>query len=155
MIVMNKAMLVGGWPRASHRPAKTIQMTLPMAARQPRAGRPGLLEGLGRVSSGSTVIIWSTPVWDIRSRACAERPRSRRAEPNVRSRRSSWMAATEVAANSIRHGGGQGVFRTWREDHRLVCEFRDIGYISDPLAGRSRPTSSQRGGRGLWLVHQL
>ncbi|WP_042375467.1 sensor histidine kinase [Streptacidiphilus neutrinimicus] len=65
------------------------------------------------------------------------------------------LAATEVAANSIRHGGGQGVFRTWREDHRLVCEFRDVGHIDDPLAGRSRPTSSQPGGRGLWLVHQL
>ncbi|MEU2931200.1 sensor histidine kinase [Streptomyces sp. NPDC007251] len=65
------------------------------------------------------------------------------------------LAATEVATNSIRHGGGQGVLRTWREDHRLVCEFRDAGYISDPLAGRTRPTRTQIGGRGLWLVHQM
>lgn len=65
------------------------------------------------------------------------------------------LAATEVAANSIRHGGGQGVLRTWSEDHRLVCEFRDAGYIADPLVGRSRPTRTQVGGRGLWLVHQL
>ncbi|WP_405935105.1 sensor histidine kinase [Streptomyces longwoodensis] len=65
------------------------------------------------------------------------------------------LAATEVATNSIRHGGGQGVLRTWSEDHRLVCEFRDAGYIADPLAGRSRPDRTQIGGRGLWLVHQL
>ena len=65
------------------------------------------------------------------------------------------LAATEVASNSIRHAGGQGVLRTWIEENRLVCEFRDAGYISDPLAGRSKPTLTQDGGRGLWLVHQL
>ncbi|MBL1083489.1 sensor histidine kinase [Streptomyces actinomycinicus] len=65
------------------------------------------------------------------------------------------LAATEVASNSIRHGGGQGVLRTWGEDRRLVCEFRDAGYLRDPLAGRTMPTARQVGGRGLWLVHQL
>jgi anti-sigma regulatory factor (Ser/Thr protein kinase) len=65
------------------------------------------------------------------------------------------LAATEVATNSIRHGGGQGVLRTWNDNHRLVCEFRDAGHITDPLVGRSRPDARQLGGRGLWLVHQL
>ncbi|MEU5323669.1 sensor histidine kinase [Streptomyces sp. NPDC021056] len=65
------------------------------------------------------------------------------------------LAATEIAANSIRHGGGHGTLRTWSEDHRLVCEFRDAGYIADPLVGRHRPNSTQVGGRGLWLAHQL
>ncbi|MFD5538633.1 anti-sigma factor RsbA family regulatory protein [Streptomyces sp. NPDC127079] len=65
------------------------------------------------------------------------------------------LAATEVASNSIRHGGGQGVLRTWSEERRLVCEFRDAGYLEDPLAGRTMPTARQVGGRGLWLVHQL
>ncbi|WP_053712277.1 sensor histidine kinase [Streptomyces sp. NRRL B-3648] len=65
------------------------------------------------------------------------------------------LAATEVATNSIRHGGGHGVLRTWSEDRRLVCEFRDAGYIDDPLAGRKRPDPRQTGGRGLWLVQQL
>ncbi|MET9118987.1 sensor histidine kinase [Streptomyces longwoodensis] len=65
------------------------------------------------------------------------------------------LAATEVASNSVRHGGGQGVLRTWNEDRRLVCEFRDAGHIEDPLVGRSRPERTQIGGRGLWLVHQL
>ncbi|SEN17997.1 sensor histidine kinase [Actinacidiphila rubida] len=65
------------------------------------------------------------------------------------------LAATEVATNSIRHGGGRGVLRTWREDRHLVCDFRDVGHIEDPLAGRTRPRPGQLGGRGLWLVHQL
>ncbi|MCF2534191.1 anti-sigma factor RsbA family regulatory protein [Streptomyces nigra] len=65
------------------------------------------------------------------------------------------LAATEIAANSIRHGGGQGVLRMWSQEQRLVCEFRDSGYIDDPLVGRSRPTRTQVGGRGLWLAHQL
>lgn len=65
------------------------------------------------------------------------------------------LAATEVATNSIRHGGGQGVLRAWEEDRRLVCEFRDAGHIQDPLAGRTKPNPRQPGGRGLWLVHQL
>ncbi|MFF9328068.1 anti-sigma factor RsbA family regulatory protein [Streptomyces sp. NPDC014776] len=82
--------------------------------------------------------------------ACAERHGL-----SARRLRELHLAATEVAANSIRHGGGQGVLRTWSEDERLVCEFRDAGYIADPLLGRSRPDDVQIGGRGLWLVHQL
>lgn len=65
------------------------------------------------------------------------------------------VAVTEVASNSIRHGGGSGTLRTWGERDVLVCEFHDDGHIGDPLVGRSRPTPDQRGGRGMWLVHQL
>ncbi|MDJ0380310.1 sensor histidine kinase [Streptomyces sp. G-G2] len=65
------------------------------------------------------------------------------------------LAATEVAANSIRHGGGRGTLRTWTQDSAFICEFHDTGHIQNPLAGRIRPTHHQHGGRGLWLVHQL
>ncbi|MFJ1735252.1 anti-sigma factor RsbA family regulatory protein [Streptomyces sp. NPDC088254] len=65
------------------------------------------------------------------------------------------IAATEIAANSIKHGGGRGVLRTWVEEDRMICEFWDGGYIEDPLAGRMQPHASQVGGRGLWLAHQL
>ncbi|WP_411103001.1 anti-sigma factor RsbA family regulatory protein [Streptomyces sp. cmx-4-9] len=65
------------------------------------------------------------------------------------------LAATEVASNSIRHGGGHGTLRTWTQDAAFLCEFRDAGHIDNPLAGRTRPTHDQYGGRGLWLVHQL
>ncbi|MBT2481402.1 sensor histidine kinase [Streptomyces sp. ISL-94] len=65
------------------------------------------------------------------------------------------LAATEVATNSIRHGGGHGTLRTWTQDATFICEFRDTGHIENPLAGRIRPTYQSPGGRGLWLVHQL
>ncbi len=65
------------------------------------------------------------------------------------------VAATEVAANSIRHAGGSGTLRIWADGTVLVCEFHDAGHIGDPLVGRARPRPDQIGGRGLWLVHQL
>ena len=65
------------------------------------------------------------------------------------------VSVTELATNSIRHGGGHGVLRVWREDDALVCEVRDAGRIDEPLAGRVRPAPEQQGGHGLWLVNQL
>ncbi|GAA2123956.1 sensor histidine kinase [Kitasatospora saccharophila] len=65
------------------------------------------------------------------------------------------IAACEIAGNSIKHGGGRGVLRTWVEGADLICEFHDAGHLQDPLVGRLRPTIDQVGGRGLWLVQQL
>jgi anti-sigma regulatory factor (Ser/Thr protein kinase) len=65
------------------------------------------------------------------------------------------LAVTEVAGNSLRHGGGGGVLRVWTEPDALVCEIRDAGVIDKPLAGRERPAPGQLGGYGLWLVNQL
>jgi anti-sigma regulatory factor (Ser/Thr protein kinase) len=65
------------------------------------------------------------------------------------------LVVTELATNSIRHGGGRGALRVWREDERLLCEVRDDGQIADPLVGRKRPIPGSEGGQGLWLVNQL
>ena len=65
------------------------------------------------------------------------------------------VAMTEVATNSVRHGGGQGTLRTWRELDSLVCEVADQGQICDPLVGRRMPSLTAEGGRGVWLVNQL
>jgi anti-sigma regulatory factor (Ser/Thr protein kinase) len=65
------------------------------------------------------------------------------------------VAASELAANSVAHGGGAGVLRTWREGARLLVEFEDAGRIEEQLAGRLRPSIMQEGGRGLWLANQL
>jgi anti-sigma regulatory factor (Ser/Thr protein kinase) len=65
------------------------------------------------------------------------------------------IAASELAANSVTHGGGSGTLRTWRDDGRLLVEFEDRGSIEEPLAGRLRPGPTQEGGRGLWLANQL
>jgi anti-sigma regulatory factor (Ser/Thr protein kinase) len=65
------------------------------------------------------------------------------------------LAASEIAANSVRHGGGTGMLQIWRREGTVVCEFRDAGRIADPLVGRRRPGVQQLAGRGLWLANQL
>ena len=65
------------------------------------------------------------------------------------------LAVDEIASNSIRHAGGHGVLRAWREEHDLVCEVRDPGRIEDPLAGRHVPSTDLPGGRGIWIANQL
>ncbi len=64
-------------------------------------------------------------------------------------------ATSELAANSVMHGGGAGTLRLWQEDERLLAEVEDRGRIEEPLVGRIRPDVHQEGGRGLWLANQL
>jgi anti-sigma regulatory factor (Ser/Thr protein kinase) len=64
-------------------------------------------------------------------------------------------AASELAANSVSHGGGAGSMRIWSEAGHLMVEFEDEGTLEEPLAGRLRPAPTQHGGRGLWLANQL
>jgi anti-sigma regulatory factor (Ser/Thr protein kinase) len=65
------------------------------------------------------------------------------------------LAVNELAANTMRHGGGSGQLRIWREDAELLCEVADGGRITDPLAGRERASVGLGSGRGLWLVNHL
>ena len=65
------------------------------------------------------------------------------------------VAVSEVASNSVVHGGGAGTLRVWHTDAGVVCEVRDRGWIRQPLAGRSRPDFQQESGRGLWIINQL
>jgi anti-sigma regulatory factor (Ser/Thr protein kinase) len=65
------------------------------------------------------------------------------------------LAVNEMATNSLRHGGGRGVLRMWRDAGSLVCEVRDGGRIEDPLVGRRVPRPGQVGGWGVWTAHQI
>jgi anti-sigma regulatory factor (Ser/Thr protein kinase) len=65
------------------------------------------------------------------------------------------LAVGEVAANSVRHGGGEGMLRVWTETDAIVCDVRDRGFIESPLVGRERPTVDWDSGRGLWLANLL
>lgn len=65
------------------------------------------------------------------------------------------LAAHEIAANSVEHGGGRGSMRTWLSDWSLVVEVTDGGHIADPLIGRLAPPPELVGGRGLWMAQQL
>ncbi|MDO3704907.1 sensor histidine kinase [Micromonospora sp. C28SCA-DRY-2] len=65
------------------------------------------------------------------------------------------IAVTELATNSVAHGGGGGVLHVWPTAEHLVCELRDQGWLADPLAGRVTPAADGVGGRGLVIVHAL
>jgi len=65
------------------------------------------------------------------------------------------VAVGELVANTLQHGGGQGLLRSWCVDDGVVHEVVDTGIIEDPLVGRRLPDPDEDGGRGLWLVNQL
>ena len=64
------------------------------------------------------------------------------------------LAASEVAANTLRHAGGSGMLHVWPTADEVICQITDSGRIDDPLAGRRRP-ASDGSGHGLWVVNQV
>jgi len=65
------------------------------------------------------------------------------------------LAVSEVAANTLRHARSAGTLTIWHDENEIVCEIRDSGVITDPLAGHRRPAVDALDGHGLWLVHQV
>ena len=65
------------------------------------------------------------------------------------------LVVSELASNSLRHGGGHGVLSMWRADGHVVCQLHDRGVIDDPLAGRRPVPPGALDGRGLLLVNRL
>ncbi|MGS2613553.1 ATP-binding protein [Micromonospora sp. LZ34] len=67
------------------------------------------------------------------------------------------LAVNELITNAVRHGGGQGSLRLWRQPGQLVCEVSDCGrgISARRLADRSRPAPDTAGGWGLWLAREL
>ncbi len=65
------------------------------------------------------------------------------------------VAASELAANSVLHGGGRGLATIWGADGSVYVEVADAGTISDPRVGKSRPDPTAESGRGLYIANQL
>lgn len=65
------------------------------------------------------------------------------------------LAVSEVAANTLRHTRSSGTLAIWLDEDEIVCEIRDEGIITDPLAGQVKPGLDADGGHGLWLVNQV
>jgi anti-sigma regulatory factor (Ser/Thr protein kinase) len=65
------------------------------------------------------------------------------------------IAASELAANSVLHGGGGGTAYIWSDEGVLLVEVRDEGVIEEPSRlGRRQPEPSEESG-GLWIANQL
>jgi len=65
------------------------------------------------------------------------------------------LAVSEVAANTVRHAKSPGSLQIWYDATEIVCQINDEGRITDPLAGRRRPSLDARGGHGLWIVNEV
>jgi len=67
------------------------------------------------------------------------------------------IIASELMANAIRHGGGGGRLRLWREGSMVRCQVIDRGPgIADAAAGSRPPEpTTTAGGRGLWICRNL
>jgi len=65
------------------------------------------------------------------------------------------LAASELATNSIRYGGGSGAVSMWATPSAAIVQFSDSGQVGDPLTGRRMPSLEQEGGRGVYLVNAL
>lgn len=65
------------------------------------------------------------------------------------------LIATELATNSLRHGGGVCRLAFWKHRGHVVCEASDSGRLDDPLAGRRLPPAGVAGGRGLFLINAI
>ncbi|MEH1100192.1 ATP-binding protein [Micromonospora sp. CPCC 205561] len=67
------------------------------------------------------------------------------------------LAVNELITNAVRHGGGRGWLRLWRQSEQLACEVSDHGQgiSTQRLGDRSRPAADTAGGWGLWLAREL
>lgn len=65
------------------------------------------------------------------------------------------LIAGELVTNSLQHTSGPCRLGVWAEDGHLVCEVRDGGRLTDPLAGRRPPEAGRASGLGLLLVNDL
>jgi anti-sigma regulatory factor (Ser/Thr protein kinase) len=64
------------------------------------------------------------------------------------------IAASELAANTLRHTPAAGTARIWHTDDEILYQVDDQGEITDPLAG-FRPGARDGHGHGLWVVNQV
>ena len=65
------------------------------------------------------------------------------------------LAASEVAANTLRHTRAGGTVHLWHDEQEILCQITDSGVIADRLAGYRVPADDLPGGKGLWLVNQV
>lgn len=66
------------------------------------------------------------------------------------------IMASELATNAVRHGGGAGRLRMWRDHGQLHLQISDRGPgLADPTVGTRPPDRLAIGGRGMWICRQL
>jgi anti-sigma regulatory factor (Ser/Thr protein kinase) len=63
------------------------------------------------------------------------------------------LIAHELATNAVRHGGGSGRLRLWKDGDTVFCRVTDEGPgLPSLVQPMTRPDPGSAGGRGMWLV---
>jgi anti-sigma regulatory factor (Ser/Thr protein kinase) len=104
------------------------------------------------VPPGASVLSYRSDLRPVRALVAAE---ADRAGLSGARRTDLVIAASEVAANTLKHTGRVGLVRVWVTSDEILCQFDDSGHIEDPLAGYGRNPGDEPGGHGLWLVNQV
>jgi anti-sigma regulatory factor (Ser/Thr protein kinase) len=66
------------------------------------------------------------------------------------------LVASELVVNAVRHGGGCGRMRLWRDRDAMWCQIADDGPgFADPRQADGQVGPLGRGGRGLWIVRTV
>jgi anti-sigma regulatory factor (Ser/Thr protein kinase) len=116
------------------------------------ADMPGELGPLRRVPRSARALAYERDLRPVRAMV-----RATAGHAGLSAERSTDLviAASEVAANTLKHTSGGGVVRAWVTEHEVLCQLEDAGHIADPLAGLSQPAAGLAGSQGLWLVNQV
>ncbi|MCV7383672.1 sensor histidine kinase [Mycolicibacter longobardus] len=63
------------------------------------------------------------------------------------------LIVNELASNSLQYGRGPCTVLLWEVSGQLVCQVRDAGHLTDPLAGRRPIIRDSAQGYGLFVVN--
>ncbi len=119
------------------------------------AGPGGMTEEFERLlpapPAQAEVVSYRTDLRPLRHLVEAQARRSGLSDDRISS---LVLAASELAANTLRHTDAGGTLHVWQAQHEILCQVADQGWITDPLAGRTRQPAAEPG-HGLWLVNQV
>ncbi|HEX6684053.1 MAG TPA: ATP-binding protein [Candidatus Limnocylindrales bacterium] len=125
-----------------------------MNAANRRDGQPPPQSSPKGAGGGLSTAFTIDSLYNLRAEVAAHALHLGLAEPQLSN---MLVVATELATNVVRHGGGAGRLRLWRDGDSIFCEVSDDGPgIALPHAAGLRPVPlAYDGGRGLWLVRHF
>lgn len=66
-----------------------------------------------------------------------------------------FVAIGEAVANAVRHGGGEGMLRIWRDREIVADVIAYEGRFENVMHGYFPPAQYAESGRGLWVIRQI
>ncbi|MEB3019920.1 sensor histidine kinase [[Mycobacterium] crassicus] len=63
------------------------------------------------------------------------------------------LIVNELTSNGLQHGRGPCTLLLWEANGQLICQVRDSGHLTDPMAGHRSIIRDGAHGRGLFVVN--